>query len=161
MSPHQYSKRGGGGLASDEKVIFVLRLLGPILPVHFHRLYRKKYLRRWDKSHQRASSGPLRANATKGRNPLHFQCDQILQFLIYVLKNLMVTSSTSIHIDGRHSRERLTFRSLVPEAGSQESDLAWEAFLELEFHLVPKHAAGAKVPPHSVHAPSNFLAKLA
>ena len=106
VSPHQYSKRGGGGLASEEKVIFVLRLLGPILPVHFHGLYRKKCLRRWDKSHQRAFSGPLRASATKGRNPLHFQCDQILQFPIYVLKNLMVTSSTSIHVDGRHSHDK-------------------------------------------------------
>lgn len=38
------SKRGGGGLASEEKVIFVLELLGPILPVHFHGLHRKKYL---------------------------------------------------------------------------------------------------------------------
>ena len=34
-------KRGGGGLASEEKVIFLLKLLGPILPVHFHRLHRK------------------------------------------------------------------------------------------------------------------------
>ena len=35
------SKRGGGGLASEEKVIFVLKLLGPILPVHFHRFHKR------------------------------------------------------------------------------------------------------------------------
>ena len=35
------SKRGGGGLAIEEKVILLLKLLGPILPVHFHRLHRK------------------------------------------------------------------------------------------------------------------------
>ena len=35
------SKRGGGGLASKEKVIFVLELLGPILPVHFHRFHKR------------------------------------------------------------------------------------------------------------------------
>ena len=30
------SKRDGEGLASEEKVIFVLELLGPVLPVHSH-----------------------------------------------------------------------------------------------------------------------------
>ena len=35
------SKRGGRGLARDEKVIFVLKLLGPIIPVPFHR-FRKR-----------------------------------------------------------------------------------------------------------------------
>ena len=35
------SKRGGGGLASKEKVIFVPELLGPILPVHFHRFHKR------------------------------------------------------------------------------------------------------------------------
>ena len=29
------------GLASKEKVIFVLKLLGPILPVHFHRFHKR------------------------------------------------------------------------------------------------------------------------
>ena len=29
------------GLASEEKVIFVLKLLGPVLPVHFHRFHKK------------------------------------------------------------------------------------------------------------------------
>ena len=33
------SKRDGGRLASEEKVIFVLELLGLILPVHFHRFH--------------------------------------------------------------------------------------------------------------------------
>ena len=36
------SKRGGGQSASEEKVIFVLKLPGPTLPVHFHR-FPKKY----------------------------------------------------------------------------------------------------------------------
>ena len=35
------TKRGGGGLASKEKVIFVPELLGPILPVHFHRFHKR------------------------------------------------------------------------------------------------------------------------
>ena len=35
------SKRGGRGLASEEKVIFVLELLGPILPDHFHRFHKR------------------------------------------------------------------------------------------------------------------------
>ena len=38
---HYYSKRSGGGLASKEKVIFVIRLLGPILAVHFHRVHKR------------------------------------------------------------------------------------------------------------------------
>ena len=38
------SKRGDGGSASEENVNFVLKLLGPILPVHFHRFHRKKSL---------------------------------------------------------------------------------------------------------------------
>ena len=35
------SKRGGGGLASEENVSFVLKLLGPILPVHLHRFQKR------------------------------------------------------------------------------------------------------------------------
>ena len=35
------SKRGGGGLAREEKVGFVLDLLGPILPAHYQRLHKK------------------------------------------------------------------------------------------------------------------------
>ena len=35
------SKRGGGGSASEEKVNFVLKLLGPMLPAHFHRFHKK------------------------------------------------------------------------------------------------------------------------
>ena len=38
-------KRGGGGLASEKKVIFVLQLLGPILPVHFHRVHKRNISR--------------------------------------------------------------------------------------------------------------------
>ena len=35
------SKRDSGGLASKEKVIFILKLLGPILPVHSHRFHKR------------------------------------------------------------------------------------------------------------------------
>ena len=35
------SKGGCGGLASEERVIFVLELLEPTLPVHFHRFHKK------------------------------------------------------------------------------------------------------------------------
>ena len=35
------SKRGCGGLANEERVIFVLKLLGPTLPVHFHSFHKR------------------------------------------------------------------------------------------------------------------------
>ena len=35
------SKRDGEGLASEEKVIFVLKLLESVLPVHSYRFHRK------------------------------------------------------------------------------------------------------------------------
>ena len=100
------SARGCGGLANEERVIFVRMLLEPILPVHFHRCHRKYYLRSLDKRHQRALSGPLTVNTNKGRSPLCFQSDQILQFPVCVLKILMVTSSAFIHIDRRHSHDK-------------------------------------------------------
>ena len=34
-------ERGCGGLTREEKVIFVLKLPGPILPVHFHRFHKR------------------------------------------------------------------------------------------------------------------------
>ena len=34
-------KRDCGGLASEERVIFVLKLLEPILPVHFHSFHKR------------------------------------------------------------------------------------------------------------------------
>ena len=118
---------------------FVLELLGPILPVNLHRLHRKKYVRNWDKSHQTASSGPLRASTTKGRSPLHFQSDQILLFPVCVLKNLMVTSSDSIHIDTAMTK---THFQVAGSWGRQkgECSLAWEMVLKLELRLTPKHA---------------------
>ena len=67
------SKRDGEGLASEEKVIFVLIWASPF--VSFPQIPQKEYLRSWDKSHWKASSGPLRASITKGRNPLHFQSE--------------------------------------------------------------------------------------
>ena len=72
----------------------------------FPQIPQKEYLGSWDRSHQRASSGLLRASTTKGRSPLHFQSDQILQFLICVFKNLLFTSSASVHIDWRHSHDK-------------------------------------------------------
>ena len=66
----------------------------------------KEYLGSWDQSHQRASSDLLRASTTKGRSPFRFQSDQVLQFRIWVLKSLMVTSSAFIHIDRRHSHDK-------------------------------------------------------
>ena len=71
--PHQYSKRGGGGLASEEKVIFVLKLLGPVLPVHPQDSTER--IRSRDKSYWKAASGPLTASVAKGRNPLHLQSE--------------------------------------------------------------------------------------
>ena len=35
------SKRDGEGLASEEKVIFVLELIGPVLPAHIHRFHKR------------------------------------------------------------------------------------------------------------------------
>ena len=40
------------------------------------------------------------------RSPLYFQSNQILQFLICVFKNLMVTSRAFIHIYRRHSHDK-------------------------------------------------------
>ena len=72
----------------------------------FPQIPQKDYFRSWNRNHWRVSSGPLRASATKGRSLLHFQSDQILQLPLCVLKNLMVTSSASIHIDRRHSHDK-------------------------------------------------------
>ena len=72
----------------------------------FPQFPQKEYLGSGDKSHQGAFSGLLRAGTTKSRSPLHFQSDHILQFPICVLKNIMVTSSASIHIDQRHSHDK-------------------------------------------------------
>ena len=45
--------------------------------------------------------GGLRASATKGRSPMHFQSAQIWGVPICVLRNLMLTSNASIHKIGR------------------------------------------------------------
>ena len=39
------TKRDGGGSASEEKVILILKLLGPILPVHIHRFHKRNVKR--------------------------------------------------------------------------------------------------------------------
>ena len=66
----------------------------------------KKYLRSWDRSQWSTFSDLLKASTTEGRSPLQFQSDQILHFPICVLKNLMVTSNASIHVDPRHSHDK-------------------------------------------------------
>ena len=76
----------------------------------FPQIPQEEYLRSGDKSQQKASCGPLRANAT----PLHFQSDQTLQFPICVLKNLMVTSSAFIHKDRRHSHDKVSLSGRWP-----------------------------------------------
>ena len=81
---------------------------------------------------------------------MHFQSDQILQFPICVLKNLMVTSSASIHIDQRHSHDRLTLGlSTLRQAAKRVTS---------SLRDVP----GARVPPHSQTCSCNFqlLARL-
>ena len=117
----------------------------------FPQIPQKDYLRSGNRNHWRASSGPVRASTTKGKGPLHFQSDQILQFLICVLKNLMVTSSASIRIDQRHSHDKDSLSghwSLRQEATKVTSSLS--------------DAPGVRAPPHSQTCSSNFqpLARL-
>ena len=73
----------------------------------------KDHLGSWDTS-SLAFFGLLRASTTKRRNPFHFQSDQILKFPIFVLKNLMVTSNASTHIDWRHSHGKDSLSGLWP-----------------------------------------------
>ena len=92
------------GLAREEKVIFVLKLLGPI----FQFISTDSTERISKESRHKLPENLLWSvnSTTKWRNPLHFQSDQILQFPICVLKDLMVTSSASVHIDRRHSHDK-------------------------------------------------------
>ena len=71
----------------------------------FPEIPQKEYLGSWETIHWRAFSGLLRASTTKG-SPLHFQVDQILQFPVYVFKNLMIRGNASTHIDQRHSHDK-------------------------------------------------------
>ena len=137
------------GSASKEKVIFVLKLLGPTLPVLSHWFHRKKYLKSWDKNHQRASSGLLRASTTK-RSPYHFQSDRILQFPICILRTLVITSSASIHIDRRQSHDKDSLSGHWPLR---------QAAKRVTSSL--RGVSGARVPPLPIYAPSNVLARLA
>ena len=84
----------------------------------------KEYLRSWNRSHWRAFSGLLRASTTKGRGPLHLQSNQILQFLICVLKNLTIFSSASIHIDQRHSHDKDSLSGHWPLRQATKRDVA-------------------------------------
>ena len=101
----------------------------------FPEIPQKEYLRRWEKILQRASSGPLRANVTKGRSPLHFQSDQILGSPTCVLRNLTVTSSASIHIDQDTAVTRTHFHVTgLWSRQLREQSLVWETFQEPELH---------------------------
>ena len=138
-------------MANEERVIFVLMLLEPILPVHFHRFHRKDYLRSWDKRHLRAFSGPLTVNTNKGRSPLYFQSDQILQFPICVLKILIITSSAFIHTDRRQSHDKDSLSGSWPLR---------QAPLRVTSRL--RDIPGTRAPPHSHTCSCNFwlLARL-
>jgi len=135
------SKRGSEGLAGEKKMIFVLKLLGPILPVHSQWFHQKEYLGSWETSHWRDFSGLPRASPTKGRNPPYFQSDEILQLPICVFKNLMVTSNAPTHIDQRHSNDKDLLLDPGPWGKQpREWPLVWETVLELELRLTPKRA---------------------
>ena len=115
------SKRGCGGLLSEEKSDFCPRATRANPSSSFLQIPQKEYLRSWDKSHCRAFSDPLTVSTTKGRSPLYFQYDQSLQFLISVLKNFMVNSNASIHIDQKHNHDKdsLSGRWPLRQAGKR------------------------------------------
>ena len=123
--------------ASEKRVIYVLKLSGPSLPAYFHRFH-KRICKELRQNPPESSSGPLRANTTKGRSPLHFQSDQILELLICVSKNLMITSSTFIHIDRWHSHDKdsLSGRWPLRQAAKRVTS---------SLRDIP----GARAPPHS------------
>ena len=125
------SKRVGQRGKSD----FCPQAIGANPSSSFPQIPQKEYLMSWNRSLWRAFSSLLRASITKGRGPLHFQSDQILQSLICVLKHLMVSSSASIHIDQRHSHDKDS-----PSGRWPLRQVTREMLLKREFHFVPKHA---------------------
>ena len=104
----------------------------------FPQIPQKEYLRSWDRNHWRTLFGLLRAITTKGRSPLYFQSDQIQQFLICVLKNLMATSSAFIPIDRRHSPDKDSLSGCWPLRQAAKG-------VTSSLRYVP----GARSPPHS------------
>ena len=114
-------------------------------------LSQKKYLKSWDRGHSRAFSGLLRASTTKGRSPRHFQSNQVLQFPICVLKNLMVTSDACIHTDQKHSHDKDSLLGCWP---LKQAAKRWTSSL--------RDVPGARAPPHSQTCSCNFwlLARL-
>ena len=85
-------------LASEEKVIFVLIWASPF--VSFPQIPQKEYLRSWDKSHWKASSGPLRANITKERNSLYsLTSKMLLELEIHLASELLISSEARHFLD--------------------------------------------------------------
>ena len=117
----------------------------------FPQIPQKEYLGSWDRSHWRAFSHLLTASTTKGRGSLHIQSEQILQILIYVFKNLLLTSSASIHIDRRHSHDTDSLSGCWPLKQAAKR-------VTSSLRDVPR----ARAPPHSQMCSYNFqlLARL-
>ena len=105
------SKTDCGRLPSEEKVSLASATRANS---SFPQIPQKEYLRSWGKSHWRAFSGLLRTGTIEGGSPLYFQSDQILQFLVCVLKSLTVTSNASIYTDQRHSHDKDSLSGLWP-----------------------------------------------
>ena len=116
MSPHQYmwQQKRLWKVAQRRKSEFCPRATRANPSSSFPQIPQKEYLRSWGKSHWRAFSGLLRTGTIRGGSPLYFQSDQILQFLVCVLKNLTVTSNASIYTDQRYSRDKDPLSGLWP-----------------------------------------------
>lgn len=67
----------------------------------FPQIPQTEYLRELRQKPSESLLWPARASTAKGSSPLHLQSDQILQFLICVFRNLMLTSSAAVHTDWR------------------------------------------------------------
>ena len=132
------SKTVCGGLASEEKVIFCPQTISANPPSSFPQVPQKEYLRSWDRSHWRTLFGLLRAITIKGRSLLYFQSDQILQFLICVLKNLMATSNAFTPIDWRQSPDKDSLSGCWPLRPAAK---------RMTFSL--RYVPWARAPPHS------------
>ena len=115
------SKRGGEGPASKEKVIFVLELLEPILPVHFHR-FRRRISKEW---RQKPTEGILWSTRSqpyprKKSIALPIWPDPRIPNLCPQKSHSCQQCLHPYELEAQPWQE-LTFRSLTPEAGSSES----------------------------------------
>ena len=139
------------GWPARKKWFFCPQAARAIPSSSFPQIPQKEYLGSWDRSHWRAFSHLLTASTTKGRGPLHVQSEQILQILIYVIRNLLLTSSASIHIDWRHSRDTESLSGCWPLKQAAKR-------VTSSLRDVPR----ARAPPHSQMCSYNFqlLARL-